>query len=287
MMTLNKIEKRAILMMITAAVLWSTGGLLIKLVHWNGPAIAGFRSGVAALLMLFYLKKPSLTFDRNKFIGIAFYAGTLICFVSANKLTTAANAILLQFTSPVWVALLAGWLLKEKIRKSDWVTIAIVMCGMTLFFMGHLEAGQLAGNLLAILSGICFAFMIVFLKLQKKGSPVEIPFYGNILTFLICIPFMAQGNLPDSTGLIVLLVLGIFQVGISYILYAESVKHLSAVECVLIPVIEPLLNPIWVLLGTGETPSSFAIVGGIIVITTVIVRGVFLARQDAAANKTG
>lgn len=272
---MTAIQKRSILFLILASVLWSTGGLLIKWVDWNAPAIAGTRSAIAAVVMLAYLRKPPGKIKGDKLIGAMFYAATLICFVTANKLTTAANAILLQFTSPIWIALLSGWILKEKVHRYDWATIAVVFGGMTLFFVDSIGGGQLIGNGVAVMSGLFFAGLVVFMKKQNDGSPVEVTFYGNILTAIICLPFMLHG-MPTGKGLIALIILGVFQIGVAYILYAEAVKHLSAIECILIPVIEPLLNPIWVMLGTGETPSMFAVLGGAIVMVAVIARSLYV-----------
>lgn len=270
---------KAIFFLILAAVLWSSGGILIKLVDWNPVAIAGTRSGIAAIVMMIYLRKP-VKVKKEKAIGALFYSATVILFVIANKMTTAANTILLQYSAPVWVALMSGWILKEKVRKLDWAAIAAVMVGMVLFFVGDLKVGQMLGNVIAVLAGVTLAGLVVCLKLVKDGTPVEVPLMGNVLTFIVALPFIL-GSMPDAKSILGLVLLGIFQLGISYILFAEASKHVSAVEAILIPVIEPLLNPIWVFIFAGEAPGPFAIVGGLVVVVAVVVRSLMVARVDA------
>jgi len=274
---------KAILFLVVASILWSTGGLLIKLVDWNPVAIAGMRSGISALFMMLYLRK-SVQFQKEKVIGAAFYSATVILFVVANKMTTAANVILLQYSAPIWVALMSGWILKEKVRLTDWATIGVVMGGMVLFFVGDLQVGQMFGNALAVLSGIMLAGTIISLKMVKTGEPVEIPLIGNVLTLLVAIPFII-GPAPDMKSIIGLILLGVFQLGISYILFSEASKHVSAVEAILIPVIEPLLNPIWVFIFAGEKPGPFALVGGFVVVGAVVARSLIVTKLNAKAAK--
>ena len=278
---MNMNRKKAVVFLIITAFLWSIGGLFIKLVDWNPIAIAGARSGIGAVIMLLYLKKPlrSLKLGKIKLLGACSYASLLILFVTANKLTTSANAILLQFTAPIWVALFSGWFLKEKPAKSDWVTIIIVLFGMTLFFIGDLKNGNIAGNFVALLSGIAMAGVVIFLKLQEEGSPVEMSLIGNIFTLIIALPFFFL-SVPSLKSISGLLILGIFQLGIPYILYATAIKHVSVIEAILIPIIEPLLNPVWVFLFVGESPGSYTFMGGMIVIIAIITRGVYQQRKN-------
>jgi len=279
-------RKKAIIYLVIASVLWSIGGIFIKLVDWNPMAIAGARSGIAAVVMLFYLKKPikSLRLGKYKLLGAATYATLLIFFVTANKLTTSANAILLQFTAPVWVVLFSGWFLKEKTQKSDWATIIAVMLGMTLFFIGDLRSGNILGNFIAVLSGISMAGVVIFLKLQEEGSPVEMTLVGNIITFAIGLPFFFL-SVPSFKSILGLLILGVFQLGFSYILYTISVKYVSSLEAILIPILEPLLNPIWVFLIAGESLGIYAFLGGTIVITAIIIRVLYQQRKKTNCTK--
>jgi len=276
---LAEMKPRAIIYLIITALLWSSGGLLIKLVAWNPMAIAGTRSAIAALVILAFRRNMKFNWGFAQLGGAFCYAGTVILFVSGTKLTTAANAILLQYTAPIYVAILSYWFLKERIARSDLFTIAAAFGGMTLFFLDDLSKGGFWGNILAILSGIAFAGTALFLRKQKDSSPLESVFLGNILTLLIGLPFMS-GPGPGATGWLGLGLLGIFQLGISYILYAEAIKHVTALEGILIPILEPVLNPVWVFLLLGEKPGKWAAFGGIIVLVSVTLRCVAALKQN-------
>jgi drug/metabolite transporter (DMT)-like permease len=224
---------------------------------------------IAALFLIATNRGLRFHFSRAQLIGAAGYAACTITFCVATKLTTAANAILLQYTAPVWVALFAAWFLGERATRADWITIAVVLGGMTLFFADSLELSAVLGNSIAVLSGVCFAGMTIALRKQKDGSPVESIILGNLLAFAIGLPWILPAPALSLHGWISLLTLGVVQLGISYWLYARAIKHVTALEAVLIPVIEPILNPIWVLLMMGEKPSRFALVGGVIVLGAV------------------
>jgi drug/metabolite transporter (DMT)-like permease len=259
---------RGIIFAFTAGVLWSLGGLLIKSVDWTPLAIAGARSGVAALVFLAFLRRPHFTWSWTQIGAAIAYCAAVISFVAANKLTTAANAILLQYTAPIYAALLGWWLLNEKVVRSDWITIAAVTAGMALFFLDKLTLGGMQGNLLAMFSGVAFAVMATLLRKQRHGSPAESLLLGNILTFLVGIPAMIDSppTLPVVPGI---LLLGTLQLGLSYVLYAEAMKHITTLEGMLVPTIEPILNPIWVMLLLHETPGPWAIAGGMVVLAAV------------------
>lgn len=279
-------KSRALLMLILTALLWSSGGLLIKLVDWNALAIAGGRSAIAAAVILLFRRKMTFNWGFAQIGGTVCYAATVILFVAANKLTTAANAILLQYTAPAYVALLSYWFLRERITKTDILAIAAAFGGMVLFFLDDLSAGGFWGNVVAILSGIAFAGTALFLRKQKDQSPLESVFLGNVLTFLIGLPFMRH-SFPDASGWFGLAMLGIFQLGCAYILYAEAIKHVTALEAILVPVLEPVLNPLWVFLMIGEAPGKWAIAGGIIVLISVTLRCILALKPEAASPPPG
>lgn len=270
---MNKMEKRtrAIIYLIITAVLWSLGGVLIKSVKWNPIAIAGARSAISSLLILAYIRKPKFTWSSDQILASIFYAGTVILFVSANKLTTAANAILLQYGAPIYVAILGSIILKEKTTIADWITIAVVIFGMFLFFLDELQPGNLFGNIVAILSGIAFALYIIFMRKQKDESPIESTLLGNILTAIIGLPFMLSSS-PTGSSWIGIVLLGTVQLGLSYILYSIAIKEVTALEAILIPIIEPILNPIWVFLVMREAPGRWAFIGGAIILVSVTLR---------------
>lgn len=264
----------ALLFLAFTAVLWSLGGLFIKLVLWNPIAIAGMRSLIAAGLILIFIKKPDFKFTLLKFSSAFVYAATVITFVCATKLTTAANAIILQYTAPIYVAIFGVVFLKEKIKWYDIITIIVVFGGMMLFFIDKLTTDGLVGNILAIISGVTFALTTLLLRFQKDDSPLERIFWGNILTAVVAIPFWFT-SIPDTKSWIGLGLLGIFQLGFSYILFSIAIKNVSALEAVMIPMIEPILNPIWVALFLKEVPGILSIIGGLIVIIVVTLRCIY------------
>lgn len=271
----NNEHLRAVGLLVITAILWSFGGILIKLVNWNPIAIAGMRSGIASILLLAIIKKPKWNWNSTKIGGIIAYVSMLVLFVSANKYTTAANAILLQYTAPVYIAIFSKLLLNEKTENIDWLFIAIIVGGMILFFRDDIGGGSLKGNILGVLSGVAFAFNVIFIRKQKDGNPIEGIFWGNIFTFIISIPFMFK-SMPDAKGWTGLLLLGVVQIGFSYILYTKAIKNVTALEGVLIPVIEPILNPVWVFLFIGEKPGKWSLIGGAIVLAAVTLRAVYM-----------
>jgi drug/metabolite transporter (DMT)-like permease len=259
--------------MVAAALCWSLGGLLIKSVPWPPLAVAGGRGFIAAAFLAAFAPRFRFTWSAAQIGGAVAYAATTVLFVTANKLTTAANAILLQYTAPVWIALLGAWFLGERATRADWVTIALVFAGMGLFFCDDLRFSGIAGNLVALASGVAFASMTLLLRKQKDTSAEESIFLGNLLAGVIGLPFMLQGGLlPDVRGWVALALLGTVQLGLSYLLYARAIRHVTALEAVLIPVIEPILNPVWVLLALGERPGPLSLVGGVIVLGAVTLR---------------
>jgi drug/metabolite transporter (DMT)-like permease len=283
---LNAAHTRSVLLLVAAALCWSLGGLLIKAVNWPPLAVAGGRGFIAALFLLGTNRGLRFSFSRVQVLGAVGYAACTITFCVATKLTTAANAILLQYTAPVWIALFGAWFLGERATRADWVTITAVLGGMTLFFADSLELANALGNALAVISGVCFAGMTIALRKQKDTSASESIILGNLLAFAVGLPWIIGAPNLSTNGWISLALLGIVQLGVSYWLYARAIKHVTALEAVLIPVIEPILNPVWVLLATGEKPSSLALVGGVIVLTAVTLRAVASVRAGRVAGST-
>ncbi len=268
----------AILAVAVCALLWSTGGLFVKLITWNPFAIAGVRSLIGGLVILVFLRRPHFTWSFAQVAGAVCYAGCMILFVTANKLTTAANAILLQYTAPVYAAVL-GWIfLREKAHARDWVTMAVVIGGMVLFFMDSLSLGGMEGNLLAILSGVLFAGAMVSFRAQKNGSSLESILLSHGITLVVSIPFLWQGA-PTLAGWGALAFLGIFQIGLSSLLLTYGVKHVTAVQTLLTAVLEPLFNPVWVFLVLGERPGPRALLGGAVILVAVTARSLVSLRS--------
>lgn len=260
----------AVGLLFATAVLWSFGGVLIKLISWNPLAIAGGRSALAAAIMLLVIRRRHLNCSFDQVGGAVCYAVNVVLFVVATKLTTAANAIFLQYTAPVYVAILGAYFLKEKVTRFEWLTIVGALFGMALFFFDRLTFASYWGNGLAILAGVAFAGMIIFMRRQKNEFPLGSIFLGNILAAIVCLPFMF-GPAPDKVGWLALAALGIVQLGLSYILYSIAIKRVTALEGVMVPMLEPVLNPIWVFLFLAEQPGRWAVPGGIIVIVSAVV----------------
>lgn len=261
---------KAIIMQLCAAVLWSTGGMLIKLVDLNSIAIAGIRSLITIAVIFPFLKKSTMKLTKNKVLGAISYTSLVLLFISATKSTTSANAILLQYTSPIYIAIFGGWLLNEKAKLRDWVTILFIIGGMVLFFIDDIAGGSTKGNILAILSGVALGFNTMFMRREKDADPLENVFWGSILTVLVSLPFVFE-KAPSMQSWIGLVLLGVFQLGISYTLYARAIKNITALESTFLSLVEPLLNPLWVFLTIGELPGKWAVVGGIIVLASVTV----------------
>jgi drug/metabolite transporter (DMT)-like permease len=272
---------RASLLLAATALIWSSGGLAIKLVSLHPMALTGVRSALSALtLALIFRKNLSFAFTPARACAAISYAGLLISNVAATKMTTSANAILLAYTAPVYVALLAPRLLGEKTRPSDWLFIAAVLAGMVLFFLDQLSAQGLLGNFVAVGSGLCYAAFTLSMRAQKDASPVESVLLGHGLTALVGLPFLIHG-LPSAEGWLGLLYLGVLQQGVSLALYVWCIKRLGALEAILIMTLEPILNPVWVALGVGELPGPWATIGGLVVLGAVTLRSGLQARPTA------
>ncbi len=262
------------------AFLWSTSGFFIKYLTINAFQISFFRSLIAALTVyaITLIRRQHLKFEFDKVSNLAavFYAGILILFVIATKMTTAANAIFLQFTAPVYLVVLEPLVLKTKFEPKNVITILICIGGMILFFFGKLELGNIYGNLLAICSGICFAMFSLLLKYKKVKHRSENTLYfvitGNTLVAVIAFFIIFPDFTLDVTQSLILLYMGAIQIGVSYIIFNEGIKYVSATESMIIATLEAMFNPIWVFIGIGETPSVYSIIGGAIIFGAIIWR---------------
>jgi drug/metabolite transporter (DMT)-like permease len=279
-------RRRAVAYLIVTAVMWSLGGILIKLVDWNPMAIAGTRSAIAGLFLLAVTRRLRPAWSVPQIGAALAYAGTVILFVVATKWTTSANAILLQYTSPIYVAIFAPRFLGERPRLIDWLTIAAVMSGMGLFFLDKLTVQGYWGNVCAVASAVTFAWFTLFMRKQRAGSPLESVILGNFIAAAIGLPF-ARAGLPDARGWGGLLILGVVQLGASYLFYVAAIKHVQALDAILISVVEPILNPIWVLILAGERPGLLSLVGGAIVVGSVAARGILGVGRSRARLSTG
>jgi drug/metabolite transporter (DMT)-like permease len=258
-------------LLIAAALLFSSGGAAIKATALPGWSVAGFRSAVAALALLALVPSSRSGWTWRVLPAGAAYASTLLLFVLSNKLTTAANAIFLQSTAPLYLLLIGPWLLREPVRRADLGFLSAVALGMSLFFL-ELEPASvtapdpLRGNLLAALSGISWALTIAALRWlgRHTGGAGAMPavIAGNAIAFLASLPFNVPMPAAGWADLAVVLYLGVFQVGLAYVCLTRAVRHVPAFEASTLLLVEPALNPVWAWLAHGERPGNWALIGG-------------------------
>ncbi len=278
-------ETAGILEMLLCAALWSIAGIFMKFLPWNGFAVASLRSLIAgatiALYMFFTGKR--FVFSRETLVSGVLTGCVYTCFACANKLTTAANAIVLQFTSPVFIVLFSAVLWKQKIKPLDLATVLITLGGIALFFLDQIEGGYIIGNMVAIAAGMFMAGMFMAvgnLEGDKRFSAILI---GQTFTFLAGLPFViATKPVFNAVTVSSILILGVFQLGIAYILYIKASQTCPPLACSLLGGLEPLLNPVWVLLFYGEKPGIFALLGGIVVVVTITVWCALGSRKQEA-----
>ena len=270
------------MLLLAAAILWSLGGVLIKSIDWTPLAIAGSRSLIAIVVIGLVMPGVARKISWRILPGALAYAGTVVLFVIATKLTSAANAIFLQYTAPIYIAIISPWVLHERTKPLDWLLILVALCGVALFFVDQLSFEGLSGVIAALASGVSFAWLTVFMRRHRNESPESILLLGNILTLLFAAPWMFPFANLERNGIWILL-LGVLQLAIPYLLYSRAIKHIRALDAAIISIIEPILNPIWVILVKGEHASRWSIIGGAIVLTTSLFRS-FLASREKQTN---
>ena len=288
-------HRKAIYCQALAAILFSTSGLLIKVISVDPLPLLGVRGAFAVLTIALYMARPflqsarrnptdnprrqhpkpslKLRLTRPMLGGALSLVGAQAFFIIAVRETTAANAIFLQYTAPIFVAFFGIHYLREPVRRLDWLALAAVGVGLICFYGDGLTTGGALGNLFGLLAGLTFAWFLLFMRKQKDTSTIETVLLGNLLSALLGLPFLL-GVAPTTADWVGMLFLGIFQIGLPSILIAAAIKKLTAVEAILIQTLEPILNPIWVLLFIGEMPTSLALLGGAIVIGAVTFRSI-------------
>lgn len=273
----SSLRRQAIWLLLLTVLLWSTSGLFVKIINWQALSILSARSMIAAVVFLIYLRQLNLRWSRLQIVGALGYVGTNLFFIMGTKVTTAANVIFLTYTAPLYVVLFGYWLLAERPQRPDWLTMPFIFAGMLLFFGDDLSLDGFRGNLFGALSGLSMAVMILCMRRQKAGTPANTILLGNLFGIFIGLPSLLHEtfSLP-SVGII--LYLGIFQIGISFVFYSIAIKHLQALESTLLLTLEPILNPLWVFLVIGEVPGQLAFVGGGLVLGAVIARAMMSAR---------
>ena len=277
-------RRKALLFILLAAVLWSTSGVLVKVIDWQPMAILAGRSLFASLIFLVYLRRIPTKWTRWKILAAAASIMTQFLFVTSTKLTTAANAIFLQYTAPIYIVLLAFWFLHEKPSRADWGSMFIIFLGLLLFFGDKLSTNGFYGNILAVLSGVTSALMIVSFRAQKDGAPEESVLIASLIMALFGFPFVLKEAWTVTNWLIIAF-LGLFQIGLAFVFFTKAIKHVPALEANLVGTLEPVLNPVWVFLFLGESMGSFALFGGLIVLGGVAFSAISSARAAKETEK--
>lgn len=268
---------------LAAAIIWSTGGLFIKWTSLSGVELSFGRSLLAAITVAIFTRREGFGLNLVTVLASLLYAALLLLFVLATKETTAANAIFLQYTAPLYVLVLEPLLYREKFRRRDLLTVIACVIGMSLFFVGKLKPQDVTGNLLALGSGLCFAFYFLLLRhpSARKVNRASSVIYGNLLVVLLCAP-AGLAVLPNLNGFdaLVVLYLGVVQIGMAYTLFTLGMaRGIRSLDAGIVGYIEPVLNPIWVFLVLGERPSQWALIGGAIIISAVLVHTTLKARE--------
>ncbi len=277
-----KQQRIAMLEMLVCATLWSIAGIFIKFIPWNPFVIAGLRSLFSAGTVLVYmaLTRQKIFFNKRVAKSMFFLAATFLCFVTANKMTTAANAIVLQFTAPVFILLFSALLYKKRFSRLDLGTVVLTLGGISLFMLDGLGRGHTVGNLIALCAGLFMAGMYISVGTSQGAERMNGLLFGHLLTFAAGLPFLIGTRpvfTPSSVGAI--LILGVVQLGIPYILLALASAHCPPLACSLISAAEPLLNPVWVALFAREYPSPLSLLGGAVVVATITLWCVVKDRQ--------
>jgi len=261
---------KCLIFLVLTAILWSVAGVIIKSVDWNPVAIASVR-GLAAALTIAFLARKSLDWTppvRSQWVLAVCMAAISLCFVTATKLTTAANAILLQYTAPVWVALAAPLILRERTSGRDWFFIVIAFGGMALFFLDALSPEGFWGIMAGFMCGILFAGLAISLRYSKDHQRMKSIVLGNFLVASLGLIF-CRPPWPSAAEMMLVILAGVFQIGLAYYLFTLASSGVSSLEMVLVTALEPVLNPIWVLIFINEKPGFWALIGGSIVLITI------------------
>jgi drug/metabolite transporter (DMT)-like permease len=283
-------------LLLCAALLFSTGGAAIKLAALSGWQIASYRAILATLFMWLVLPAARRNWTWRTFAAGAVYAVMVVLYVLSNKLTTAANAILLQSTYPLYLLLLGPLFLKEKLRLADVAIVGGVILGAAILFSGSERIVATApdpvrGNIVALASGLAWALTIAALRWLGKRDPraesaASVAIAGNAIAFVACLPLAIGGPAVHPQAIAVIVWLGVFQVGLGYVCLTRSIRHVPAVEAATLLLIEPVLNPIWAWLIHGEQPSGRALTGGLIIMTAAFAGSWWQARHSAIADLT-
>lgn len=276
------VHHRGLVLVGSAAILWSSSGLFIKILTLSAFQIAAYRSLIAALSILAITalrgERLNLKLTPINLACALTYAGVLILFVASTKMTKAANAIFLQFSAPIYLLFLEPLVLKTPFRSRDLTAVLACFLGMGLFFLGKLESGHMLGNLLGVASGVFLAIFSLLLKRksnqEKDENPVSAIVLGNLAVFIICLPLLipALSGCPSVTlkQSAILLYLGVFQIGIAYMFFTAGMRYVSATGAMITSMLEAVFNPLWVFLGIGERPSAYGFAGALVMLAVIV-----------------
>lgn len=262
-------ERRGVLLVAGAALLWSTAGIGIKAIDDPPLKVVFFRSAIASVALLLHFRPRIRRLTPGLVVGLASYTACIITFVTATKWTTAANAIFLQYSGVVWVLLLSPIVVKEPFRARDAAAIAVAFAGMALFFLGRFDPHARAGDAIALLSGLFFAGLVLSLRRERGVGAEAVVVWGSVVTTAAVFPFVLGDLSLTPKSALVYLLLGVFQLAGAYALFVRGIRHVTATEASLVGMLEPIANPVWVLLFLGERPALTSIAGGIIVLGAI------------------
>jgi drug/metabolite transporter (DMT)-like permease len=279
-------NRKGPLFIIAASILWSFGGLCIKLIPWGALSIVGLRSALAALVFAVYRKSFRVKLNVGTILAAVCLSLTIMLYVYANKYTTAAAAILLQFSSPVFIILLNLLFYRTKPRRSEAVAVIATILGMTLFFADKLEPGGMLGNVMAVGSGLTFAGVFICNR-REDVVPEQAMFLGFLINAVIGLPSAFTQVTADPVAWGAVLFMGIVQVGLAYVFFSVGIKTTPALLACLITAFEPILNPVWVALATNEVPGPPAIAGGVVIVATVLAYNIHVDRAEKKASAQG
>ena len=264
--------RRARLCLLFAAVLWSLAGIFIKFLSLPPLTIVFYRSLFASLFFAFFVRRSIAVPRVALLVSAIAYTAAISAFVSANKITTAANAIALQYTAPMFVFMIVHFLFGEKITGASWISLGLGMLGIAVICAGSAGQPDAAGVMIALLSGLLFSIYMVSLRFLKEFNPGTLTFLNNLVCCLILLPLVgSELSLSLKEGWIVA-VMGVVQLGIPYWLFSKGLEQISVQEASLIVLIEPVLNPLWVALIVGELPSGATLVGGLCIVGSLAFR---------------
>jgi len=270
-------RRKALLYLIFAALLWSTSGVFVKALNWQPVSILAGRGLFTSVVFLLYMRRLPKRWSLWMLLAAGGSVTTQFLFVTSTKLTTAANSIFLQYTAPIYVVLLGYWLLREKPSRADWLSMGVIFLGLFLFFGDQLSPEGFYGNILAVISGVTSAVMVVAFRAQKDAHPEDSILVASMFMGLVGFPSILKESWT-VTNWSIIAYLGIFQIGLAFILFTKGIKHIPALEANLVGTLEPILNPVWVFLFLGERMGKFALLGGLVVLGGVILSAVGSAR---------